>query len=472
MDRNELLAGVDYVRGVMQYHTDRVAAGHDETDADRTAWAEGVAYIEATAAEVQRADERDAQLTRAQQFLDAHPRSLVAGDGLVHVPNVNTRGSDDPFDLSTLTVGTSASDLRARAANAIERMQGADSDDLEAAQQVLDSTRSRAVAERYLLTGSDAYRSAFIKTISGGVIPLTQDESAAFQRALSLTDAAGGYAVPFMLDPTIVTTTSGTTNPFRAVSRVVRGVSDTWQGINSGGVTAEWTAEGVEVGDNSPTLSQPAIPAHKATSFVPFSFEIQEDWVGLESELRTEMMLAKDDLEAAAFATGTGTGQPTGIVTALVASSPTVVVTSITTDTFAKADVYALRAALGPRYRSRGTWAADLAIFDAIRAFGSSDEAFTVDFTAGQIPSLLGRPLVEASEMDGVINAGAHNYVLVYGDFGNYVIFDRIGMTIEYVPHLFDPTNNRPNGMRGLLAHWRVGADSRNDNAFRLLNVT
>jgi HK97 family phage major capsid protein len=472
MDRDQIIAGVEFVRGVMQYHTDRIADGHPETDDERQAFNDGLEWCAARAAEVVELERRAAEMTRLEEFVSAHPRSLVPGDGNRHVPNVNTRTSDDPFDLNTLTVGASSADIRARAMSAIESIRGGDSNDLEAAARVLETTRSRAVAERYLLTGSDAYRSAFAKSITGSVVPLTVEEGQALSRAMTLTDAAGGYAVPFLIDPTIVTTISGTTNPFRAVSRVVNGTSDTWNGVNSGGVTAEWVAEGVEFGDNSPTLTQPSIPAHKAGSFVPFSFEIQEDFTGLEAELRVEMQLAKDDLEAAAFATGTGSGQPTGIVTALVASSPTVIVTSITTDVFAKADVYALRAALGARYRSRATWAADLAIFDSIRGFGSSDEAFTVDFTAGQIPSILGANLVEASEMDGVINAGAHNYVLVFGDFNNYVIYDRIGMSIEYVPHLFDPTNNRPNGMRGLLSHWRVGADSRNDNAFRLLNVT
>lgn len=472
MDRiAQLNAGVSYVRGVMQYHSDRLNAGHVETDDETRSWDDGAQYIETTTAEIEKLAARQATLDRAEAVVAAHPGSLIAGDGLVHVPNVNTRSSEDPFDLNSLTIGTSASDLRARAANAIERMDG-DSDDLETATKVLESTRSRAVAERYLITGSDAYRSAFAKAITGSVVPLTAEEGQAMQRAMSLTDAAGGYAVPFLLDPTIVTTTSGTTNPFRAISRVVRGTSDVWNGVNSGGVTAEWVAEGVEFADASPTLSTAPITAHKAGAFVPFSFEIQEDFTGLEAELRVEMQLAKDDLEAAAFATGTGTGQPVGIVTALVASSPTVIVTSLAADTFAKADVYALRAALGPRWRPRATWVGNLLSFDAIRGFGSSNEAFTVDFTAGQIPSLLGAPLVESSSMDGVINAGAHNYMLVFGDFQNYVIFDRIGMSIEFVPHLFDPTNNRPNGQRGLLAHWRVGADSRNDNAFRLLNVT
>ena len=37
-------------------------------------------------------------------------------------------------------------------------------------------------------------------------------------------------------------------------------------------------------------------------------------------------------------------------------------------------------------------------------------------------------------------------------DFENYVIADRLGMTVEFIPHLFGTANQRPTGQRGLLA--------------------
>ena len=74
--------------------------------------------------------------------------------------------------------------------------------------------------------------------------------------------------------------------------------------------------------------------------------------------------------------------------------------------------------------------------------------------------------------MDGVINAGATNNVLIFGDFSNYVIADRVGMTVETIPHLFATANNRPTGQRGFYAFYRLGADSVNDGAFSMLDVT
>lgn len=474
MDRTEIIAGVGFVRSVMQYHSDRLAAGHTETDDEAAAWEDGVRYIDEQSALVRRLDERDAQLARAGEFLAAHPDvPTIEGDGVRHVPNFNTRTADDPFDLSTINVGAGASAIRGQARTAIERMAHVSDDAKQAAADTLDRFDDRAgsVAMRYLLTGSDTYRSAWAKLLDGRSFALTADEAQAVERAASLSDGSGGYAVPFNLDPTVTLTSDGTANPFRQISRIVRGTSDAWNGVNSAGVTAGWVGEVVENTDDAPTLTQPAITAQKASAFVPFSIEISQDWQGMEGEVRMMLDDAKDVLEGTAFATGSGTLQPVGIVTALVASSPTVIVTSAGSNVLAKADVYATQAAVGRRFRSRASWVANLAIYNAIRQLGTTYDAFLSDMTGGTPPQILGRPAYESSDMDGTYGSG-ENYCLIYGDFQNYVIYDRIGMSVELIPHVFGTTNNYPTGQRGFYAHWRVGADSRNDDAFALLNIT
>ena len=60
--------------------------------------------------------------------------------------------------------------------------------------------------------------------------------------------------------------------------------------------------------------------------------------------------------------------------------------------------------------------------------------------------------------------------IAVIGDFRYYVIADRLGLTLEVIPHLFD-TNNMPTGQRGLYAYWRNGAKVVDANAFRTLKL-
>jgi predicted phage gp36 major capsid-like protein len=50
---------------------------------------------------------------------------------------------------------------------------------------------------------------------------------------------------------------------------------------------------------------------------------------------------------------------------------------------------------------------------------------------------MAGWDVYENSNIDGTLNATAADYVLLSGDFQQYVILDRVGATIELVPHLF-----------------------------------
>ena len=48
------------------------------------------------------------------------------------------------------------------------------------------------------------------------------------------------------------------------------------------------------------------------------------------------------------------------------------------------------------------------------------------------------------------------------------MIVDRIGLSVELIPHLFG-ANQRPTGQRGLYAYWRISSKVVDANAFRAL---
>ena len=59
---------------------------------------------------------------------------------------------------------------------------------------------------------------------------------------------------------------------------------------------------------------------------------------------------------------------------------------------------------------------------------------------------------------------------IIYGDWSQYVIVDKPGSsTLDFIPNLFNTSNNLPDGRRGWYMRFRSGADSVNDLAFRLL---
>jgi HK97 family phage major capsid protein len=76
-------------------------------------------------------------------------------------------------------------------------------------------------------------------------------------------------------------------------------------------------------------------------------------------------------------------------------------------------------------------------IYNKIRAFDTAGGAgMWVQLPDGRPGQMIGRPVYEAESVDGTYGSG-ENYVLVFGDFANYVITDRIGLTVEFIPHLF-----------------------------------
>jgi HK97 family phage major capsid protein len=75
------------------------------------------------------------------------------------------------------------------------------------------------------------------------------------------------------------------------------------------------------------------------------------------------------------------------------------------------------------------------------------------------------------NEISGLADIAADAKPLVYGDWNaGYLIVDRLGMTVELIPHTFG-ASRRPSGKRGLFGWFRVGAGVRNANALRVLQV-
>lgn len=91
--------------------------------------------------------------------------------------------------------------------------------------------------------------------------------------------------------------------------------------------------------------------------------------------------------------------------------------------------------------------------------------------------NLVRRPYDENSNLDpwSAVNTAANgtHRLLVVGDWTNYVVLDRIGTTVSYLPPgVLQGSNRRPDGRVGWYVYWRVGADVLTTNAFRLLKIT
>jgi HK97 family phage major capsid protein len=326
------------------------------------------------------------------------------------------------------------------------------------------------LARRIVAIGSPQYFRAFGKWVTQQ--PLFAEE----QRALATytnSGADGGYAVPITLDPTLILTDDGVANDIRSIARVESITGQEWKGVTSDAVTVSRVAENTAVTEDAPTLAQPRVVPTSVKGLIKFSIEVGQDWNSLQSEMGRLLADAKAVEESTSFITATGNGitAPQGVVGGLTGPYR---ITSAAADTFALADLFALTGALPPRFRTaRAKFLANRAIYDDVRQFGAGVDvgagAVWVDSLVAGNPSLLvGYGAFEASSMASTVTSD--DDILMFGDFQQFIIVDRVGMSIELIPHMFDG-NGAPTGTRGIWAMWRNSSKILVPNAFRLLTT-
>jgi len=340
-------------------------------------------------------------------------------------------------------------------------------------------TDGELIAAFLVATSNPHYRSAFQKAASGLAPVFSPEEGRAvrevnyLKRAMSIgTDASGGFAVPVVIDPTIILTAQGSDNPILNRARVETITNDTWKGLSSAGVSWKFGAEASASTDNSPTIAQPEVPTHRADGFIPFSIEIGQDWPGFAERMAELLGSGYDELLADKLTIGTGADTPIGVVSRLAAqTNPDVSTEVATAGTIATADIYNMWARLPQRHRRKAStaWMSSTKTQNAIRQLGTLDPNFTVNLTEFGIGSLFGREYdMNDYFVDFTSGTGTQNWAVV-GNWQGFLVAQRAGMNIEFVPMLFDVTNNRPTGQRGWFAWARIGSDVVDPTAFQLL---
>jgi len=389
------------------------------------------------------------------------------GDG---APAVIRRRGTEIYDLARIRSQSSSDEeyraqLHDNARRAIERASYGTVRDVvtrEDAQttvlRLLDAVDDErgTLARRILATGSPEYERWFWAQLTGrSDVPRPQ---------AALTLSGTGVAVPFELDPTVIITSDGATNPLRQMARVETIVGKSWRGVTSAGITVGRLGEALPSTDNAPTLAQPEVIPTTVRGFVPFSIESDQDWTQLRSEMTRLLQDAKDVEEATSFVTGSGTPPAAGGIQATLTTASNV------NDgvSFDAGDIFAMENALPPRYMPRAQWLARKNTYNQIRTLDTNGTLYA-RLTEGRPPELIGYPAREASAMpvrftSSTVFGGRY---AILGDWQNFLIVDKAGMDIEIIPHLF--SNNLPTASRGIFALWRNNSLVLNGNAFRVL---
>jgi HK97 family phage major capsid protein len=323
------------------------------------------------------------------------------------------------------------------------------------------------IAKRLLVTERPAYRSAWLK----GVTQLSPAFEPEEVRALnefrateqSLTSASGGYGVPVIIDPTIILTSGAEVAPLLNVSRIETITNNIWKGVSSNGVVFTGTAEAVAATATQATLAQPTITPEKTMAYIPYSFEIGGDYPGFASEMQA--LIEQAYVDYLAVETATGSAGVVGIFTAIDATSGSEV-TPTTDGALGPVDALKVFKALPERHRPRSTWFMDISVESELRT--GSDGYATTDLTTEGVGPLLGKRVLLSDYAPSFTGTTGASNLAIVGNFNRYVIAQRVGMNVELIPNVVDGSGV-PTGQRAWLAWARVGADSVDDDAFRLL---
>lgn len=413
--------------------------------------------------------------------LEAMRSAQLSGRVEVTEEVTRTRGPEiviknDPFEV--LRSSTSHMDkqeyaevLRTSNLKAIEAFEMPDGYTDSFAKMIRRHGRDTSWSKTLLARMRPEYIRAFEKITTGDTsgISLTDIERAAIAVG---TNTAGGYLVPTHLDPTLILTNTGAKDVVRQISRVVTltGGANRWNGVTTAGATASWDAELTEVSDDTPPVAPAQIPVFSAKALIQASIESFEDITGLASDVQMLLADARTRLEAAAHMTGNGTTAPTGIFTALDAN--TNVELSLTTgSTFTRADLATVANSLGDRWTDDSVWLMHPQMLERVAALGTALGAnYSTDISEAYTQQILGHKVYQSFTAPSTYQTTTIDNLLVFGDFSNFIIVDKPGSTsIEFIPHLFNTSNNLPDGRRAWYMHFRNGSDSVNDLAFRLL---
>lgn len=235
------------------------------------------------------------------------------------------------------------------------------------------------------------------------------------------------------------------------------------------GTTMNWPAtdataeEGEIVGQNAAvtsgetTFSQKTLDVYKYSSkklALPFEL-LQDTFIDLEGYIQRLLATRLARIQNKHFTIGTGTGQPTGVVTAAASGK---VGTTGQTLTVTYDDLVDLEHSVDPAYRAGAAWMMNDASVKVLRKLKDSQSrpifvpGYEVSVPGGAPDTLLGRRIIINQDV-AVMAASAKS--ILFGDFSTYLIRDVMDLT------LFRMTDSAftLNGQVGFVAFMRSGGN-------------
>ena len=299
---------------------------------------------------------------------------------------------------------------------------------------------SRGVSPR----GTEEYRSAFAKFLSGGTRALSEGELRALQ---SDSDTAGGY---------MVSSEQFVNTLIKAIDNkvFVRGLATKFQvptaqslgaaSLENNPADAAWTAE-ILTGDEDSTMSfgKRELTPHPLAKRIKISKKLLRQLGGAEALVRDRLAYKFAVSEEQAFMTGSGSNQPLGVFTASAngISTSRDVSTGNSTTAMTLDGLTRAKYSLKQDYLAGSQWVfhRDAILQLALIKDGNGNYIWRESVRVGEPDRLLNIPTNMSEYAPNTFTTGL--YVGLLGDFSYYWVADALNMQIQVLNELYAETN-------------------------------
>lgn len=278
------------------------------------------------------------------------------------------------------------------------------------------------------------------------------------------TDPDGGYLVPDEFEKQLIQKLHEA-NILRSISNVIQTNSGEHKiPVVATEGTASWMEEEAAYTESNTQFSQVSLGVHKLGTLIKVSEELLNDSAfDLMGYLSEEFGRRLGDAEEKAFLTGTGSGQPTGMLNDTTGATLGSTAKSSTDINFD--DLIDLFYSLRAPYRKNAVFIMNDDTVKAVRKLKDKNDQYIwqPSVQAGQPDRILNCPVLTSQYMPTL---AASNKPVLFGDFNYYWIADRQGRTFKRLNELYAVT-----GQVGFLGSQRVDAKVILPEAIKYLSM-
>ena len=211
-----------------------------------------------------------------------------------------------------------------------------------------------------------------------------------------------------------------------SIMRTATGSAIDWPTVNDTSNSGALLAENTQDAEQDITFGNVTLDAYKYTSkIVRVSVELMQDAAfNLGTVLGAALGERLGRIQNTHATTGTGSGQPNGVVTAATLGTTAASATAITID-----ELLDLEASVDPAYRPNATWMFNDATRNHIRKLKDGNSAYhwQPSVQAGTPDMLLNKPFIVNQDIADIATT---EKTVLFGDFSKYQIREVLGVTL------------------------------------------